>query len=242
MLLIVAGMPRSASTLQSNIAKFILENSNAGEREEWSIDWQKDLINLQKMIEDEKVYLLKTHWVTDDVLKMAGKHPDKVSFLVSYRDVRDVAVSMMIKFDYSFDKAVNRIELAIQNIERIRLTDCRVLEQTYHTLRYELESAVMDVNEFLLTDLNADSLEKIVSELDIEKAYIKSRMKKIPFEGVRRKLAFLFKTKFPYADSEMMLHANHVSEHKGETGVWRSQLNQEQVTMMENKFEAWIRT
>jgi hypothetical protein len=240
-LLIVAGMPRSASTLQSNIAKFILENSNIGEREEWSIDWQKDLINSQKMIEDEKVYLLKTHWVTDDVLKLAARYPDKVSFLISYRDIRDVAVSMMVKFDYSFDKAVNRIELAIQNIERIRLTGCRVLEQTYHTLRYELESAVMDVNEFLLAGLSADLLEKVVSELDIEKAYIKSRLKKIPFEGVRRKLAFLFKTKFPYADSEMMLHANHVSEHKGETGVWKNKLNQEQVTILEKQFADWLR-
>lgn len=239
MLLIVAGMPRSASTLQSNIAKFILEDSDLGKREEWSINWQEDLSNVLRMIEDEKFFLLKTHSVTDDVLKLANSHSNRVSFLVSYRDVRDVAASMMIKFNYSFDKAVDRIGQSIHNIEKLRLSDCKLLEQTYQSLRYELEGAVSEVNAFLSADLNERTIKSIALDLDIEKAYAKSRVKKIPLEGLRRRFAFLFKTKFPYADTEMMLHVNHVSEHKGEVGVWKTKLSASEVDVITNKFPTW---
>jgi hypothetical protein len=233
-------MPRSASTLQSNIAKCILESSGLGKREEWSINWQKDLPNVLRMIEDEKVFLFKTHSVTDEILGLASSYPDKVSFLVSYRDVRDVAASMMIKFDYSFDKAVERIGQSIRNIEKLRLSDCRVLEQRYQELRHGLEGAVGNVNAFLSAGLEEETLKTIAFDLNIEKAYSKSRVKRIPFEGLRRRFAFLFKTKFPYADSEMMLHVNHVSEHKGRTGFWEDYLTAVEASSLSQKFSGWV--
>lgn len=240
MLVIVAGMPRSGSTLQSNIGKFILEGSGIGRRVEWSVDWQEDLDSLKRMISATEVYLLKTHWVSDAVLALACENGDTVSFLVSHRDVRDVAVSMMVKFDYSFNKAVQRIGQAIDNIERLRNTECKVLEQDYSLLRYDLQKAVEDIASFINVNLSDDDRDRYCSELNIELSYKKSRNKKIYFESVRRKLAFLLRTKFPYADSELMLHSGHVSEHKGESGIWKKRLPEKQCKVLTDKFPNWL--
>ncbi|RUA22384.1 hypothetical protein DSL92_06320 [Billgrantia gudaonensis] len=61
----------------------------------------------------------KAHIIDQNVIDYAESNQGGL-FLISYRDVRDVAVSMMEKFDYSFDKTVRRIEESVNNINKLR--------------------------------------------------------------------------------------------------------------------------
>lgn len=239
MIVVVAGMPRSGSTLQSNIVKVIVEDRGLGQREDWSIDWQEDLSRVVEYIQDAQIHILKAHWVNDDVIKLMQDYPGRCYLLSSHRDVRDVAVSMMLKFDYSFSKAKARIGKAIENLERIRVCGVPILEQDYPRLRYSLECAVADVARFLAIKITPDEAAQFAVQLDVKVAYQKSREKPVIFESIRRKLAYLFRTKFPYADSDLMLHAKHVSSHMGESGIWREKLANKQVQELENLFPGW---
>ena len=169
MLVVVCGMPRSGSTLQSNIVKRLLELNGVGERVEWSRDWQKEPANIEAYIRDERIYALKTHWLEDDMLALANLYPDRVFLITSHRDPRDVAVSMMVKFDYSFNKAVKRIGEAIENINRVSSSSARHLHQKYQLLRYDLPASVNQMAKFL--ELPSEYNEKIVAELNSMKTF-----------------------------------------------------------------------
>jgi hypothetical protein len=239
MIIVIAGMPRSGSTLQANIAKALVEGHRLGRREDWSIDWQKDLIQIEQYVQDDEFHIYKSHWVNDNVIQLMKKHCDKCYILSSHRDIRDVAASMMLKFDYTFSKAKSRIGRAITNIDRIRNCGVPYLEQDYSTLRYSLVKAVSKVADFLAIELSPAELNEITNRLDVRIAFEKSREKTIRFEGLRRKIAFLFRTKFPYADNDLMLHSKHVSNHMGRSGIWRDRLTEDQVAELERLFPGW---
>ena len=238
MIIVVAGMPRSGSTLQSNIAKSLLEASKRGSRVDWAIDWQNNIDNIKEMSKSEEIYLLKSHWVTDEILNLSRDL--NIRYLISYRDVRDVAVSMMIKFDYSFKKAKKRIAKAIDNIQRIRvLGENYYLEQPYPILKDKLDVAIKDVNDFLNLGVKESIRIDIENELSIDNLYNLCKKRKMPFSTLFRKVIFLLRLRFPFANEKYMLHANHISKHKGRQGVWQENLSKQQAEELQETFSDW---
>lgn len=238
MIILCCGMPRSGSTLQFNIVWHVAEASGLGRKVDWrsSAAWETAGDELQQMADDDRLHVLKMHSLPSTLRDLAVSS-DRVRFVYVHRDIRDVAVSMRVKFHFSISKAVRRIEssLALEDWLRGR-PEGSVLVQDYDTLLNGLPVAIDQISDFLDADLDRDAAVKIASELNIEDAYRKSRKKRVPFETIRRRIAMLLGRKVAFADERLMLHPAHVSNHKGQIGVWQTALDAADLKTLEAHF------
>ncbi|NVK49918.1 MAG: sulfotransferase domain-containing protein [Cyclobacteriaceae bacterium] len=241
MLVIVCGMPRSGSTLQFNITWELVSRLKIGQKVEWreGQDIIKNEEKLAQLCDDKSISIIKSHNLEPIHYKLAemGK---SIKFLYSYRDLRDVVYSLKRKFDYSTTKALTRINSSIETEQSLTNYASQVLKQDYQVLRYSLEKAITEIGQFL--NLNADKnlVNDIFNELNIDVAFEKSRAKKIPFEHFRRKLAILFRRPVKFADEHHMYHPNHVSRNKGESGQWKENLTQDEISEIDSRFGDWL--
>ncbi|MEZ8086772.1 hypothetical protein [Vibrio sp. 1S139] len=240
MLIIAAGMPRSASTLQCNIFNEIFKLKGIGERPDWKKNWQDDREELKSDILSEKIIIRKSHSLTPELLDWLSDYDGKILICTSKRDVRDVSVSMMEKFDYSFSKSLDRIEKAIENLERIYGSGIKFIEQDYNKLRYDLRGSIVECANFISINLNDEEVDVIYSTLNVEKAYEASKSNSSPFVNkLKRYFQFVFSKTFKYKNQSLMLHPNHVSGTLGQSGLWQSKLNDDQVKTLSARFSTW---
>lgn len=88
MLIIVCGMPRSASTLQYQLACEVVERAGAGTRLGW--DWSSAEPSMAD--QPRPMHVVKVHEPNPEFeSRVAGRH---VRYLYTYRDVRDAAASV----------------------------------------------------------------------------------------------------------------------------------------------------
>ena len=238
MLLICCGMPRSGSTLQFNIAWKVATAARLGERVEWrsSNDWEYADAELAHMEAAPALHVIKMHFPPDSVKKLAERG-GRVRFVYVHRDLYDVVYSMKAKFNFSLSHAIERVSHALE-AEKWLLQRRRedVLIQDYSLLLNDLPEAVRQVAVFEGAALDDALLGSISEDLSIDSAYEKSRRKTPRFEHVRRKVSRLLGRKIAFADDELMLHPNHVSEHRGQIGIGRQMLHQGEIAAIRNAF------
>src|SRR5690606_25870432 len=111
-----------------------------------------------------------------------------------------------------------------------------VLVHEYEKLLEQLPLAIDEMADFLGAELDEGQKRAIATELDINSAYEKSRARKIPFEHVRRRINILLGRRVSFADDHLMLHPQHVSSHKGAIGIWRDELDVDEVAVIEQRF------
>lgn len=244
MLIVCCGMPRSASTLQFNIAWKIVETARIGRKVEWrsAADWDNAGEELSHMALSETMHVIKTHSPPAPIRQLA-QTTDCVRFIYVHRDIRDVVVSMKVKFDFTLSRAIRRISESIQ-LERWLAEHSRssVLVQDYQTLLVELPEAIEEISRYLGAGLTKEKIARISAELDIRIAYQKSRTKRLMFEHLRRRVNMVLGRKMNFADDELMLHPEHVSAHRGEIGIWKSSLTPEELAVIEKHFGPRIRS
>lgn len=238
MLLICCGMPRSGSTLQFNIAWKTATAGGVGERVEWrsSNHWENADVELGRMEAAPELHVIKMHFPPESVKKLA-ESGGRVRFVYVHRDLCDVVYSMKTKFNFSLAHAIERTGHALE-AERWLLTRPadQVLIQDYALLLDDLPGAVRQVAAFEGAQLDDSVLAAISNELSITSAYEKSRQKTPRFEHLRRKISRLLGRKITFADDELMLHPNHVSEHRGQIGIGRAKLSGAEIEAMRNAF------
>lgn len=238
MLLICCGMPRSGSTLQFNISWKTATSGGLGKRVEWrsSSDWENADVELARMEAATDLHVIKMHFPPDSVKKLA-EAGGSVRFVYVHRDLFDVVYSMRTKFNFSLAHAINRVSQAL-DAERwllARPTD-QVLIQDYALLLNNLPEAVRQVATFEGAQLDDSQLAAISEELSITSAYEKSRQKAPRFEHIRRKINRVIGRKITFANDELMLHPNHVSEHRGQIGVGLKKLSEAEVATIRSAF------
>lgn len=238
MLLVCCGMPRSGSTLQFNVAWKVAETGDAGKRVEWrsSDDWGKADSELAQMVADDRLLVLKMHFPPDNLMSLADQS-DRVRFLYVHRDIRDVVYSMKTKFKFSLNHAVQRVTQAL-DVEKwlLERPSSQVLIQEYGLLLNDLPVAIAEVAGFIGADLDSAQVSRISEELSLDSAYDRSRSRKAPFEHLRRRINRLLGRKVAFADDELMLHPNHVSEHRGKIGIGEACLNPEELRVINEAF------
>lgn len=238
MLIICCGMPRSGSTLQFNATWKVVEAAGKGSAVEWrsSDDWNKSINDLIEFADDADLHVVKMHFPSDELLSIAegGK---AVKFVYVHRDIRDVVVSMKVKFDFSLGRAVKRISESLSLEKRLSVFPSDVvLVQEYADLLNDLQNSISKIANFLGIEVDAGHIATIAKELDINVAYDRSRNKKIPFEHLRRRINRILRRKINFADEELMLHPEHVSPHKGRIGIWQDNLTQEELAELDRQF------
>ena len=238
MLLICCGMPRSGSTLQFNIAWKTATAGGLGERVEWrsSNDWEHADKELARLEATPELHVVKMHFPPDNGKKLA-ESGGRVRFVYVHRDLFDVVYSMKTKFNFSLTHAIERISLALEAERWLmeRPAD-RVLIQNYALLLNDLPKAVRQIAAFEGANLDENILDAISEELSINSAYEKSRQKTPRFEHLRRKISRLLRRKITFADEDLMLHPNHVSEHRGQIGIGREKLSKTEIAAVQSAF------
>lgn len=238
MLLICCGMPRSGSTLQFNIAWKVAEVSGIGKRVEWrsSNDWANATNELATMLAALDLHVLKMHFPPKNLQHM-GETSERVKFLYVHRDIRDVVYSMQKKFKFTPARALQRVEDSL-DVEKWLLgrDDVSVLIQSYDLLLNDLPQAIREISNFQQADISEADIAAIAADLGIESAYQKSHQKTARFEHFWRRLNRLLGRKVSFADDELMLHPNHVSEHKGQIGIGEQMLSAEDIAVLRAKF------
>lgn len=239
MLVICCGMPRSGSTLQFNIVWKVLSISRTGDKLEWrpANEWRADDAELRAAASGEKFYALKTHHPTAELKDIAQHSGAKLVYC--HRDLRDVVHSMKVKFDFSTLRAIQRVSESLEVekwLHEFAADGGSVLAQDYARLLHDLPGSVREVEQFFGIRLSDADRDAIVAELSIDNAYKESRAKTVRFEHLRRRVGRLLGRRPVFANEALMLHPRHVSEHKGQIGVWRDNLSARELSEIENAF------
>jgi len=231
-------MPRSGSTLQFNASWKTATAGGLGQRIEWrsSSDWEHADDELARMEAAPELNVIKMHFPPDSVKRLAEAR-GRVRFVYVHRDLLDVVYSMKTKFNFSLTHAIERVGHAL-DAERWLLArpEGEVLIQDYALLLNDLPEAVRQVAAFSGINLDDSVLAAISDELSIASAYEKSRQKAPRFEHLRRKISRLLGRKITFADDELMLHPNHVSEHRGQIGIGREKLSEAEIEALRSAF------
>lgn len=238
MLLICCGMPRSGSTLQFNISWKIATVGELGERVEWrsSSNWEHAADELARMEASPELYVIKMHFPPYCVKKLA-EAGGRVRFVYVHRDLFDVVYSMKTKFNFSLSHAIERVGDALDAERWLMARPAKtVLVQDYALLLNDLPEAVRQVAAFEGATLDANMISAIAEDLSITSAYEKSRQKTPRFEHLRRKISRLLGRKIAFADDELMLHPNHISEHRGQIGIGREKLAEAEIAAVGSAF------
>lgn len=213
MFIFCAGMRRAGSTLQYQLAKAIIEQFKCGIAIGWQIhqNWPQ----LQAQHGDSNGYVvLKTHHFIKEYIEKEYRA------LYIYRDIRDVVVSLMNKYKFSFERAAREVpsildeHYAWMDIPNIYISkyECDVFNPVWEAIQ---------INQYLGTNLSDAKLKVIGARhtLANQKEYIKyfDWPKNIIDKSIR--------------DPETQLHRNHI--HSGRVGQWCTKLTYHQVRELE---------
>jgi hypothetical protein len=223
------GMIRSASTLQYQIVAHIVEAAGLGQRVPFFPPDKFPAVVLERS-GDPSWKVAKMHTCTTAAAAQL-KNGSAVG-VCSFRDVRDIIVSLMEKEGRPFEKewAVRVVRGCLQNFERWTRHP-QVLVSRYEDLLHRQEQEVARVATHIGLELDAAKYRQIAAEYSIprQRQRIEQLAAEHRFEGKRGKYRF---------DPESLLHANHIKS-EGAAG-WKSVLTAEQVYVLERESAEWL--
>jgi hypothetical protein len=222
-------MIRSGSTLQFQIASELVERHGMGRRVEYVPESEFQALAARHG-NSPGFKVFKAHQCTPDLAELCREH---ALAIYSYRDLRDVAVSAMRKFGFSFNQLLeNRwLDQAVADGERwVRVP--RVLVTRYEDLVLDLSLEVRRIAEFIGIELLPMEDKEIARDLSMDKqrARIADAMPDLAGTAPASLIAY---------DPTSLLHHNHI--HEGEVGGWRA-LPADDLRELENRFGQWLVT
>lgn len=218
MFVFCAGMRRAGSTLQYQLAKAIVEQSKRGVAIGWQIhqNWPQ----LRAQYSDNSGYIvLKTHHFIEEYTK------EDCRTLYIYRDIRDVVVSLMNKYEFPFERAMQEIS--------------SILDEHY---------AWMDIPDIYISKYECDIFNPIWKAIQIDQ-YLSTNLSDIKLKAIGAQHTLANQEKYiryfnwtedaidamgvgkTMRDPETQLHRNHI--HSGRVGQWRTKLTYHQVKEIE---------
>ena len=224
MWVICCGMLRSGSTLQYQIAAEIITSKGIGKGLGWKTQSEFEEINFQK--KDHDVFVIKMHDFFPKVTQLKG-----AKFIFSYRDVRDVVVSLCRKQQEPFSAIFN--EQFISNFHYnydswTRLNDVYIAK--YEDFFSDIPAEVRNIAAHLNVDLSDKEINELAGNLGLDKQ--QERIEKFNMEGVKMTGA---KDVF---DPNTLLHSNHINT--GTTQEWKARLKPAQAARIEDKLYGWL--
>ena len=226
MLVICCGMKRSGSTLQYQLAVSILERTGKG-------SGLGDLrnVNCQELHQANttgEIQVLKVHKISHlKGIEKAFEEGYAVGLYV-YRDLRDVAVSLMNLRNLSFDKLMRRREIP----DNLRAFEQFTALPNMHISRYEymvnnLSTEVVKIASHLGIELSEQEAELIAQEYSLtqQKARIESWKKEAGSQNKER-------------NPQTLLHQNHIKS--GRCQQWKTALTPLQISYLENLTGKWL--
>jgi hypothetical protein len=223
------GMIRSGSTLQFQLASSIVEHSRMGQRVKYAPESEFETL-LHQHIKYHGLKVFKAHICTPPLAKVAREDSTKVIYC--YRDIRDVAVSAMRKFDFSFDALINAgwLDQAIADY-RSWTTMPNVLVSRYEEIIRDRRIEASRIASFLDLSIEPDVLTALAEEYDIP-----SQQQRI--YALKQRSGQAIKGSDIFFDEVELLHHNHI--HKGEVDGWRHILSAQQQSFLTQRYRQWL--
>jgi hypothetical protein len=231
-----AGMPRSGSTWQYQIVSHLLEEYRGGVRGGF-LERSEDFERIEEQTAGRAPWLtLKTHNGYPPYAQALRE--GRALAVYSFRDLRDVAFSLMHKMRLGFDEVVR---------ERFLLEQClndhhfwtalpNVLCQRYEDIMHDPTGCVKEIAAFLdlpMTDGEAVRLAALYS-LEANRVRAQQLTQKLRDSGVdldNPQNAVLH-------DEHSQLHWNHIRE--GRIGGWRDEATPEQLAALAQVCGGWL--
>lgn len=224
------GMQRSGSTLQFQLTAQLVETAGLGKRVEWVKP--ERFSKLRKQLAAEPSWkVFKIHVCTD---KMAKEfYRDNAIGVYTYRDLRDVFVSTMRKYERSFDDlfASDFLDDCLEQYRRWT-TLPHVLTAKYEEMISNLPAEVERLASHLGITLRAEVYRQIADEHSLARQ--KERIDETIKHGDLREGV----VKGMFYNPVTNLHTNHI--HEGAIGGWKEVLSREQARCIEAKAADWL--
>lgn len=223
------GMRRSGSTVQFQFTARLVEEAGLGRRVEWVRPAEFGRLRKQLAgINHWKVF--KSHICTEKMAREFKRNNAMGVYI--YRDLRDVFVSTMRKYNLSFDDLFAR-GLLQDCVRQYRLWTAlpRVLVSKYEEMMAGMQTEVARIARHLGIAIDAETCARIAAEHSVEKQ--KERIEQARRSGNLRKgvADSLF-------DPQTNLHVNHIQS--GAPGGWRQILTRDQISRIEAEFGEWL--
>lgn len=229
--IICAGMIRSGSTLQFQLASSIVERAGLGRRVKYVPESEFETV-LYRYTKEPGLKVFKAHVCTSALSKIAQAGDAKVIYC--YRDIRDVAVSAMRKFDMSFDALVKAGWLDQAITDYYAWTNMpNVLVSRYEEMIRDLKQEACRIAVFLGLNVDTETLSRLAEQYDISKQQQR-------IADLKQRHGQSIKGSDIVFDEVELLHHNHI--HKGEINGWRSQLSPLQQHFLTERNSQWLRS
>ena len=212
-IILSAGMNRSASTLMFNIVRLILENNF--NTNEINSCWVKDFNSMP----DKKYNLIKIHLYDDEIATKSN------CTFYSYRDVRDAVASIQRKFNQK--PTMRRFDSIIEAHENWHKVADMNFE--YELIKDHIGVVVKQIEDML-------RIKKIIGHENVlDKAQLQI--------FIRRLNDLKFEAKEGESDSQEyhalnQYHKNHITD--GRSGLWRDQIDKNLINKVMGKYSWWF--
>lgn len=224
-----AGMLRSGSTLQYQIAADILESRQCGRRVPYfPEDAFADAFSAHK--DDPGLLAYKTHVWTPEKAQVVLAGSGKV--LYSFRDLRDVVVSASRKFGLSVEELLANgwIDRAVEDSQRWRELP-GTLSSSYDRLVGDIAGESVRIADWLGITISPEFSAILSMRYSIEnqRKRLPAPPRMSPAAGGREEAVF---------DPDSLLHHNHIDD--GATDKWMYRLTIRQVLAIERRYGTWL--
>ena len=225
-----AGMIRSGSTLQYQLASTIVERAGVGMRVSYAPEAEFERVSRQHAGESAKLLVFKVHVCTPALAEACAK--DGALVIYSYRDIRDVAVSASRKFGKSFEelREAGWLDQAIDDYYKWRSLP-GTMARRYEEMRDDVLGEAKRINVHLGAPLAGEEVVELASGFSLEAQ--KRRVERIK-ESVGRDVG----SREVVFDPRELLHHNHI--HAGEVGAWRRLLAPDQIAFLAERYGKWL--
>jgi hypothetical protein len=255
-------MVRSGSTLQYNLVRQLIEESGNGLAHGWL---SKERLchkrtSLLTWARDNKIHVIKSHVLPNFESNLLD---GKIKYCYIYRDIRDVAVSIKLKWNVENGSLYSRLDNAIKtyyNVVKLK----PVILQRYEDIIGNMSIAVQQICDFIDISPNKEQINQIVLKNSVDnslliaksshkslinalKKLLKKTCSSLHLGDLCRKLDVSGKYVVAFRDAceiydshATLLHPDHISANKGAIGVWKSQLSKAEQDIITKQFYKWL--
>lgn len=228
------GMARACSTWQYGVAGALAERFRSGQR--LGVLVGEEFVAHDAANSPHSLGVLKTH-KPDGYLAEALAAGRAVG-VYSYRDLRDVAFSLMHKFAESFESIVDERRLIHQCLEHYEFWTAQphMLRQRYEDLIVDPAKGVREIAQHMGLDLSDIEIRTIAAENTLESN--RRRTTKVAEKLAREGLDLNDPRNAIKFDPKTLWHWNHLRD--GRSGGWRTQATREQRAALARICGDWL--
>ncbi|MCB1823772.1 MAG: hypothetical protein KDJ54_03995 [Candidatus Competibacteraceae bacterium] len=208
--------------------------------------------------QDTEFHIIKTHdwldWIADLVRN------GQASLLYSYRDIRDVSVSLRQMFGHDDDSLTKALDKAIDVYYRVLGLEGSFI-QRYEDLTHDLQQSVVDLGSCLDIAVTENEARVISIEFSIDAIAKRVGKKSMKTRVGNVLLKLLSRMEVPYLARVMgvpqewrqrvavslkgynfndQFYPGHISETHG-ASVWRDKLSKDEARKLTDRYGNWLR-